>query len=119
MCDRSRCVSRLKKSLAPRLSLLHCNGLAMPDLKIVYRSGHALLITMYVFVFIAMVGPCLTLNLCIGRAMAYLTLYVFVYMLHCNGRAMPDLKFLCRSGHAWVNLVCVCLYASLQWSGHA
>ena len=49
-----------------------------------------------------MVWPCLTLNLCIGRAMPYFTLYVFVYMLHCNGRAMPDLKFVCRSGHAWV-----------------
>ena len=27
-------------------------------------------------------------------------MYVFVYMLHCNGRAMPDLKFVYRSGHA-------------------
>ena len=47
-----------------------------------------------------MVGPCLTLNLCVGRAMSDLTLYVFVYMIHCNGRAMSDLKFVCRSGHA-------------------
>ena len=47
-----------------------------------------------------MVWPCLTLKLCIGRAMPYLTMYVFVYMLHCNGRAMPDLKFVYRSGHA-------------------
>jgi hypothetical protein len=29
------------------------------------------------------------------------TLYVFVYILHCNGRAMLDLlKFVCLSGYA-------------------
>ena len=49
----------------------------------------------------------------IGRAMLDSTL------LHCNGLAMPDLKFVYRSGHALLNHVCVCLYASLQWSGHA
>jgi hypothetical protein len=39
-----------------------------------------------------MVWPCLTfLNLCVGRAMPGLTLYVFACMLHCNGLAMPDL----------------------------
>ena len=46
-------------------------------------------------------SPSSSENSHVGRAMPGLTLYVFVYMLHCNGRAMLDLlKFVCLSGYA-------------------
>ena len=48
--------------------MLRCNGRAIPDLKL--RVGRTMLdLTLHVLIccFIAMVGPYLTLNLCVGR----------------------------------------------------
>ena len=39
---------------------------------------------------ICLTRPCILVCTC--RVMPDLTLHVFVYMIHCNGRAMPDLK---------------------------
>ena len=61
-----------------------------------------------------MVWPCLTfLNLCVGRAMPGLTLYVFACMLHCNGLAMPDLLKL-GVGRAMPGFTFMCLFTPHQ-----